>query len=80
MTTLTKCPICGYPIQAHVVGETTACSYCGEHLISQGVTIPTSIFVGALFFGLGMLLGPALVATTDSGKRWLVKQASKIGG
>lgn len=80
MPTLTKCSECGYPIQASVEGETTACAYCGEELqaITQGVTIPTPLFVGLLGFGLGMLLGPALVATTDEGRKWLEKQARGI--
>lgn len=44
-----------------------------------GVTIPTSVLVGVIFFGLGMLLGPSLVASTDEGKKWLEKQARRIG-
>ena len=80
MSTLTKCSECGYPIQVNAEGETTTCAYCGEHLIAQGVTIPTSLFVGLISFGLGMLLGPSLVASTDAGKRWLEKQARGIGG
>lgn len=82
MPTLTKCPVCGYPIQASVAGETTVCSYCGqplEAIAQNGVTIPTPLFVGLISFGLGMLLGPALVATTDEGRRWLEGQARRIG-
>lgn len=75
MSTLTKCPICGYPIQASVEGETTVCAYCGESLIAQGITIPTPLFVGVVAFGLGVLLGPALIATTAEGRSWLEKQA-----
>jgi len=79
MTTLTKCPVCGFPIEAEVEGQTAICAYCGEHLIAQGVTIPTSLFVGVIAFGLGMFLGPALVATTDEGRKWLEGQARKVG-
>ena len=80
MLTLTKCPVCSYPIQANVEGETTVCAYCGEKLeaISQ-VTIPTPLFVGVIAFGLGVLLGPALIATTTEGRSWLEKQARGIG-
>jgi len=80
MPTLTKCPVCSYPIQANVKGETAVCAYCGEQLeaVAQGVTIPTPLFVGLISFGLGMLLGPALVATTDEGRRWLEGQARRI--
>ena len=81
MATLTKCSECGYPIQANVEGETAVCAYCGESLqaIAQGVTIPTSLFVGLITFGLGVLLGPALIATTAEGRGWLEKQARGIG-
>jgi len=75
MATLTKCSVCGYPIQANVEGETTVCAYCGETLIAQGVTIPTPLFAGTLGFVLGVFLGPALMALTDTGKRYLEKQA-----
>lgn len=75
MATLTKCSECGYPIQANFEGETTVCAYCGETLIAQGITIPTSLFVGVITFGLGVLLGPALIATTAGGREWLEKQA-----
>ena len=79
MTTLTKCPTCGYPVQAEVEGQTTVCAYCGEHLITQGVTIPTTLFWSILTFGLGVLIGPALIASSDEGKKWLEKQARGIG-
>ncbi len=81
MQTLTKCCECGYPIQANVEGDRTACAYCGTQLqaIAQGVTIPTPLFIGVLMFGIGVLLGPALIATTDGGRRWLEKQARGIG-
>lgn len=80
MPTLTKCPVCSYPIQANVEGETTVCAYCGEKLeaISQ-VTIPTPLFVGVIAFGLGVLIGPALIATTAEGRSWLERQARGIG-
>ena len=80
MAILTKCSECGYPIQADAEGEIAICAYCGEELqaITQGVTIPTPLFVGLLGFGLGMLLGPALVASTDEGRKWLEKQARGI--
>lgn len=79
MPTLTKCSECAYPIQANVEGETTVCAYCGTHLIAQGVTIPTKLFIGLITFGLGVLLGPALIATTSEGRSWLEKQARGIG-
>ncbi len=76
---LTRCSECGYPIQAKAEGETTTCAYCDAPLIAQGVTVPTPMFVGLLAFGLGVLLGPALIATTSEGRGWLEKQARGIG-
>lgn len=80
MPTLTKCPVCGYPIQASVEGETAVCAYCGESLqaISQ-VTIPSTLFWSVLTFGLGVLVGPALIASTAEGRSWLEKQARRVG-
>lgn len=75
-TTMSKCPVCGYPIQAYE-GQTAVCAYCGEKLeaISQAVVIPTPVFVGIVAFLGGVLLGPALIATTSEGREWLEKQA-----
>lgn len=74
--TIAKCPVCGYPIKAEYEGQSAVCEYCGANLIAQdGVTIPTPLFVGVICFGLGMLLGPALIATTAGGRDWLEKQA-----
>lgn len=79
--TMSKCPACGYPIQAYE-GQTTSCAYCGEKLeavVSQGITIPTTLFWSLLTFGLGVFVGPALIATTSEGRSWLEKQARGIG-
>lgn len=77
MATLTKCPTCGFPIEASFEGETTACANCGEKLeaISQGVTIPTWLLAGSIGLLTGIVLGPAILASTKSGQEWLVKQA-----
>jgi len=40
-----------------------------------GVEIPTPVFAGGLGFLIGMILGPALIASTDAGSRWLRKTA-----
>lgn len=76
--TTVSCPTCGYP-QAipEYEGQTEVCAYCGTQLeaISQGVTIPTPVFVGVLSFFAGVLLGPALIATTAGGRGWLERQA-----
>ena len=80
--TISKCAECGYPLAAEFEGQQVTCPMCGasnEAVAQNGVTIPTPLFVGLLSFGLGMLLGPALIATTDEGRSWLEKQARGIG-
>ena len=44
--------------------------------IAQGVTIPTPVFVGAICLVVGVLLGPALIASTKEGARWLERKAT----
>lgn len=77
-TIIASCPTCGYPVTAHFEGETAVCTYCGEKMeaiISQGVTIPTPVFIGVLAFAAGVFLGPALLASTQTGQAWLMRQA-----
>lgn len=80
MATLTKCPACGYPIQAKIEGETAVCAYCGEQLeavVTQGVTIPTTLFWSLFAFGLGVLVGPAIIASTEGGQKWLIRRVKE---
>ncbi len=78
--TISSCAECNYPLAVKRVGERATCPMCGtvNEAISQ-VTIPTPLFVGFVAFGLGVLLGPALIATTTEGRSWLEKQARGIG-
>ena len=76
--TLSKCPTCGYPIKTTYDGEETQCAYCGEYLITQGITVPTPLFWSLVAFGIGVLVGPALISTTAGGRRWLEDQAKRI--
>ena len=83
--TTSSCPSCDYPLSVEYVGQTAVCAYCGEDIevIAQdegGVTLPTPLFVGLLAFGFGMLLGPAIIASTEGGQKWLEKQARSVGG
>jgi len=41
----------------------------------EGVTIPTPVFVGIVMFGLGMFIGPALLASTSGGRDYLERAA-----
>jgi DNA-directed RNA polymerase subunit M/transcription elongation factor TFIIS len=70
------CAVCNYPIpEATYVGQQIKCPWCGSinEAIAQ-VTIPTPVFVGLISFGLGVLLGPALLATTAAGQSWMERQ------
>lgn len=75
------CRRCKFPIllqkDAHE-GQQIKCPNCGtinEVVIAKGITIPTPVFVGILCFGAGVVLGPALIASTQSGAEWLAKKA-----
>ena len=75
-TNSSPCGICRYPIQEPTyVGQQVKCPYCGSinEAITQ-VTIPTPVFVGLLCFGAGVLLGPAILAATDTGSDYLARQ------
>lgn len=72
------CAVCDFPIRIPTrVGENVKCPYCGSinEAIAQGITLPTSLVVGLLCFGAGVVLGPGLLASTKSGSEWLAKQA-----
>lgn len=76
---MSKCPTCGYPVLAHFKGESAVCANCGGKMkaIEQGVTIPTPLFAGGIGFLLGVFLGPAIIASSDAGRRWLEQQARR---
>lgn len=78
--TMSKCPACGYPVMANIEGETAVCANCGQQMesyISQGITFPTGFVTATVFFILGALLGPTLVASTASGKAWLERRVKQ---
>lgn len=79
MKTISKCAECGYPLTAEYEGQTTTCPMCSSvnEAITEGITIPTPLFVGVLAFLSGMFVGPALIASTTEGQAWLVKQAKR---
>ena len=74
---ISKCGVCSYPLAAEYEGQTITCPMCSSvnEAISQGITISTPVFVGVLAFLGGMLIGPAIIASTSGGKRWLEEQA-----
>ncbi len=73
-----SCSSCGYPIAAGYTGEIVSCPMCGivnKATISDGtVAIPTSLLVGVLSFLGGMVLGPAVLASTKAGSDYLERQ------
>ena len=73
---IAECASCSYPIAASFQGQVEPCPMCGtiNEAISQGVTIPTPLFVGLIAFGLGMFLGPSIIASSSEGQRWLEQQ------
>lgn len=77
-----SCATCGYPLAGSHVGQELTCPHCGN--ISQvisGVTIPGWMVTGGIAFALGVILGPALIASTESGAKWLEKKArEKLAG
>ena len=45
--------------------------------IAQGVTVPTWLIVGTIALALGVILGPAILSTTEAGSQCLAKAARK---
>lgn len=74
---ISKCSSCGYPLTAEFDGQIEACPSCQtiNEAISQGVTIPTPLLVGVLAFLGGVFLGPAIIASSSEGQKWLERQA-----
>lgn len=80
MAIKTECPVCGYPLEAYK-GDEVSCPYCSSSLIAQDVSIPSPVIIGLVCFGLGILLGPTLIASTEEGSKWLARQVkTKLGG
>lgn len=76
---------CGYPLTAQYNGQKVSCPYChsvNEATISQGINVPTWLMAGGIGLLIGIILGPALLASTEEGSRWLgrrVRRASHAG-
>ncbi len=72
------CPACGFPVMEMPPGERVSCSNCNTSLImndiGQDVSIPAPLVVGLLAFVFGVIVGPALLAATDEGSKWLARQ------
>ena len=76
--------VCGYPLAASHTGERVFCPNCRTMneattqargvRISQGVSIPTWLFAGGIGFLLGVVAGPAILASTEGGAKYLERQ------
>lgn len=75
--TISKCAECGYPIAAEYEGQKVSCPMCQtvNEAISQGVEIPTWLFASSLGLAAGIILGPAIIGSTETGARWLERRA-----
>lgn len=69
-----SCAICGYPIAASYEGESVTCPNCKTTNIAQGVTIPNWLLAGGIGLAVGIIAGPAIMASTETGQKWLEKQ------
>ena len=76
--TMGSCVSCGYPLTASQVGEEAICPNCSTKnvaaAITQGVTIPTWLLTLGIGLGIGIIAGPAIMATTETGQKWLERQ------
>lgn len=71
-----SCAGCDYPLNATHTGQVITCPMCETvNEMIGGVEIPTPIFAFSLGFLISLIVGPALLATSDWGKRWLEKKA-----
>ncbi len=71
-----SCYSCGYPISVPAMGAKISCPMCQSvnEAVSAGVSIPTWLFASTIALAVGILAGPAIIATTETGQRWLEKQ------
>ncbi|MFA5401486.1 MAG: hypothetical protein WC359_13635 [Dehalococcoidia bacterium] len=82
MANIGECVTCGYPLQANYAGQKINCPNCNTiNQAISGVTIPTWMLASGIGLVAGIVLGPAILASTETGAEWLRKQArSKLGG
>lgn len=80
---MAKCPVCGYPIIADYPGQSTVCANCQTPITAQitDISIPTPLFVGAIAFIFGVILGPSVTTAVKESGSWLERRTrSKLGG
>ncbi len=82
MNAIGDCVECGYPIGMVTVGQQVSCPHCQtinevsslSGTISE-IKVPTPLFAGLIGLAIGIIIGPALIASTSGGARWLEKKA-----
>jgi hypothetical protein len=71
-----SCPVCKYPIQGPThIGEQVHCPSCSSDFIAQDVSIPGWLVGSLIGLGIGIFLGPSILASTEAGSQWLAKKA-----
>lgn len=74
--TIGSCGSCGYPLASSYEGETITCPNCliTNKAIAQKITMPTWLLTLGIGLSVGILAGPAILASTEAGQRWLERK------
>lgn len=78
--TIGSCSTCGYPLTASHEGQIVSCPNCSSknetitEAITGGVTIPNWLLMLGIGLGVGIIAGPAIMASTETGQAWLERQ------
>ncbi len=79
-----KCASCGFPMIGKPVGTKVACPYCSSlneavhnpvGASISSVTVPSGLFWGLAGLVAGVIFGPSILASTESGSKWMAKKA-----
>jgi len=77
MQTIADCPVCGYPIKARP-GQSVSCANCGGTAVAapiSDVTIPTTMVVMIVAFGMGWFFGNSVSIGAKRVKRGVESKA-----
>jgi len=73
--TISKCGKCGYPITAEKEGDQVTCPNCSTiNRAISGVSVPGWLIALGIGLTVGVLAGPAIMAGTETGGKWLEQQ------
>lgn len=79
MAEIVDCPVCGFPTSVEHEGQVKVCANCGTSMraITQEIAIPAPLFTFGIGLVLGIIVGPALIASTTEGSKWLERQVKE---